>query len=56
MAPGALLEARWRAWGNEAELAVYPDCPHGFTTFPMKLAELANSRVDAFLARCFARG
>lgn len=47
------LSTRWQAWGNEAELAVYPDCIHGFTAFPMELAERANERIDAFLERCF---
>jgi len=48
------MTARWQAWGNEAELAVYPDCIHGFTGFPMALAERANERIEAFLDRCFS--
>ena len=47
------LHARWLAWGNEAELAVYPDCVHGFTGFPMELSRLANERAAAFVDRCF---
>jgi len=47
------MAARWRAFGNEAELAVYPDCIHGFTGFPMELAKRANLRIDDFLRRCF---
>jgi acetyl esterase len=46
------MAARWEAFGNEAELAVYPDCIHGFTGFPMELAKRANLRIDAFLRRC----
>ena len=50
------MSARWRAYGNEAELAVYPDCVHGFTGFPMELATRANRRIDEFLGRCFDSG
>ncbi|HLY54738.1 MAG TPA: alpha/beta hydrolase [Stellaceae bacterium] len=43
--------ARWIAAGNEAELAVYPGGVHGFTMFPIPIAEQANRRIDAFLKR-----
>jgi acetyl esterase/lipase len=45
------MAARWQAYGNEAELAVYPDCIHGFTAMPTELAKRANERIDAFLER-----
>ena len=45
------MAARWAAYGNESELAVYPDCVHAFTGFPMELATRANERIDGFLAR-----
>jgi len=45
------LATRWATAGNDAELAVYPDCGHGFTAFPTQLARLANERIDAFLHR-----
>jgi acetyl esterase/lipase len=48
------LSARWQAWGNEAELAVYPDCVHGFTAFPTELAKRANERITDFVDRSFA--
>ena len=48
------MAARWQAFGNEAELAVYPDCIHGFTGFPTELAKRANLRIDGFLRRCFS--
>jgi acetyl esterase/lipase len=48
------LAARWEAWGNEAELAVYPDCIHGFNGFPLELAKRANERIETFVDRCFA--
>jgi acetyl esterase/lipase len=41
---------RWAAAGNASELAVYPDCGHGFTAFPTELAKRANERINAFLA------
>ena len=46
------MAARWRAWGNDAELAVYPDCIHGFLRFPMALADRARERITAFLDGC----
>jgi len=45
------MAARWEAYGNDAELAVYPDGIHGFTGFPMALAKRANERIDAFMER-----
>src|SRR5439155_6829510 len=45
------MAARWAAYGNEAELAVYPDCVHGFTGFPLELAKRANERIDEFFVR-----
>jgi len=47
------MSARWQAYANEAELAVYPDCIHGFTGFPMELAKRANLRIHDFLRGCF---
>jgi len=46
--------ARWQAFGNEAELAVYPDCGHAFERFPTEMAKRANERMEAFLDRVFA--
>lgn len=45
------MAARWAAYGNEAELAVYPDCVHAFTAFPIELAKRANERIDDFLGQ-----
>jgi acetyl esterase/lipase len=50
------LAARWQAAGNEAELAVYPDCVHGFTFFPFELAVRARASIDRFLTDAFERG
>jgi acetyl esterase/lipase len=49
------LASRWQSFGNEAELAVYPDCGHAFTGFPMELAKRANERIDTFLDDAFTR-
>ncbi|HEV2186868.1 MAG TPA: alpha/beta hydrolase [Stellaceae bacterium] len=43
------MHARWVAAGNQAELAIYPGGPHGFTLFPSELAKTATARMDAFL-------
>jgi len=44
------MALRWRAAGNEAELAVYPESVHGFTVFPTAMARAANARINAWLA------
>ena len=46
--------ARWQADDNDAELAVYPDCIHGFTFFPIELAKRAHERIGKFLDRSFS--
>jgi acetyl esterase len=43
------MAMRWRAAGNDAELAVYPASPHGFTSFPTAMARAARRRIDEFL-------
>jgi len=43
------MYARWLAAGNRAELAVYPGGAHGFTGFPLALAEQANARMLEFI-------
>jgi acetyl esterase len=48
------MARRWQAYGNDAELAVYPDCIHGFTGMPTELSKRANERIDAFLERTLA--
>ena len=49
------MYTRWIAAGNQAELAVYPGGAHGFNAFPFALAEQANVRIDAFLAKAAQR-
>jgi acetyl esterase/lipase len=48
------MAARWAAYGNESELAVYPDGIHGFPAMPTELSKRANERIDAFLERVLA--
>jgi acetyl esterase/lipase len=48
------MAARWAAYGNESELAVYPDCIHGFPAIPMELSKRALERCDAFFERVLA--
>jgi acetyl esterase/lipase len=45
------LASRWAAAGNPTELAVYPDCAHGFTAFPTEMAKRANERIVSFLTQ-----
>jgi acetyl esterase len=44
------MTMRWRAAGNDAELAVYPECLHGFTGMPCEMAKVANKRMIAWTA------
>ena len=44
------MAARWHAAGNETELAVYPECLHGFTSFPAKLGRIASQRIVDFIS------
>jgi acetyl esterase len=44
------MAARWHAAGNETELAVYPECLHGFTSFPAKMSHLATQRIVDFIS------
>jgi acetyl esterase/lipase len=44
------MALRWRAAGNEAELAVYPESVHGFTVFPTAMARAANAQINAWVA------
>ena len=44
------MALRWRAAGNDAELAIYPESVHGFTVFPTAMARAANARIEAWIA------
>jgi acetyl esterase/lipase len=46
------MAARWEVAGNETELIVCPDSPHGFTAFPTSMARAAHARIHDFVRRC----
>lgn len=46
------LASRWAAYERETELAVYPDCGHGFTTYDMEMTRRARARTAEFFERC----
>jgi acetyl esterase len=43
------MSERWRAAGNQAEVAVYPEGVHAFNAYPTALARKANARQFEFL-------
>ena len=46
------MAARWELAGNDAELVVYPESPHGFTGFGTGMANAAQERTHDFVRRC----
>jgi acetyl esterase/lipase len=46
-----MLAARWAAAGNEVDLFVAPDMPHGFQYFPCAISKLWAERTDAWFER-----
>jgi acetyl esterase/lipase len=46
------MAARWEVAGNETELIVCPDSPHGFTAFPTSMARATHARIHDFVRRC----
>ena len=50
-----MLAARWAAAGNEVELFVAPDMPHGFLAFPCAVTDLWAERTNAWFADVLPR-
>ncbi|MFT3862729.1 MAG: alpha/beta hydrolase fold domain-containing protein [Solirubrobacterales bacterium] len=48
------MAMRLAAAGGEVDLRLYPECPHGFTSFPTAMAEAAVSGMESWLADRFA--
>ncbi|MFC0437159.1 alpha/beta hydrolase fold domain-containing protein [Kutzneria buriramensis] len=44
------MSARWRAAGNPAEVEIVAEAPHGFTAFPLTVAQREVAAQHAFLA------
>jgi len=43
------MAGRWHAAGAQAQVNVYPACPHGFNAYPAELARLANLAMDEWV-------
>jgi acetyl esterase/lipase len=43
------MAARWRSYGNDTEVAVYPDCNHAFMVQETALARRASEHIADFL-------
>lgn len=50
-----LMATRWAAAGNDAELFVAPDMPHGFQAFPCGITTAWAERTDAWFATVLDR-
>ena len=44
------MAQRWKAAGNDADAAIYPDGIHGFHGFPTEMGARATARIEQFLA------
>jgi acetyl esterase len=43
------MAARWSAAGSEVNLRVYPESPHGFTSFPTAMAAAATRGIESWI-------
>lgn len=49
-----LMAMRLSAAGGDVDLRVYPECPHGFLSYPTKMAAAANEDIERWLGERFA--
>ena len=49
-----MLAPRWAAAGNDVELFVAPDMPHGFMSFPCGITSEWQRATNEWIARCLA--
>jgi len=50
-----MLAVRWAAAGNEVELFVAPDMPHGFMAYPCSITDAWLARTNAWFERVLGR-
>ena len=50
-----MLSARWAAAGNEVDLVVLPEMPHGFMAVPGAMADIWTQRTNAWFADILSR-
>jgi acetyl esterase/lipase len=51
-----VLAPRWAAAGNEVDLVVLPDMPHGFMAFPCAMTSWWTTRVNEWFGEILGRG
>jgi acetyl esterase len=49
LADNLAMAARLASAGAEVDLRVYPESPHGFTSFPTAMAEAAIRGIESWL-------
>eukprot|EP00439_Symbiodinium_sp_Y106_P088355 s1_g891.t1 len=50
------MAARWQAAGNQTQLEVYPEAPHGYNGLPTAMGRAGNQKIIAFFNEIIAAG